>query len=69
MSRYLTGTHPQHGKLWAAIDPGAHHLTGRVGERKFVAYLAPFRSEEEAAAALLEAGAALDAEDRKARAK
>lgn len=60
MSRFLTATHPKHGKLWAAIDETAHHLAGRVCERRFSAYLAPFISEADAAAALLEAGGTLD---------
>lgn len=59
-SRFLTATHPKHGKLWAAIDPDVHHLTGRICERRFSAYTAPFRTENEAAAALLDAGAVLD---------
>jgi hypothetical protein len=60
MPSFLTGTHPKHGKLWAAIDPDAHHLTGRVCERRFGAFCAPFRSEAEGAEALIEAGATLD---------
>ena len=55
--RFVTGN----GKsLWAGIDEAAHHLSGRVCERRFGAYLAPFRTEEDAIAALLEAGAVLD---------
>jgi hypothetical protein len=46
--------------LWAGVDPDTHHLEGRVSERRFGAYLAPFKTEEEAAAALLEAGGVLD---------
>jgi hypothetical protein len=46
--------------LWAAIDPDSHHLDGRVCERRFGAYLAPFRTEEDAAEALLSVGAVLD---------
>ncbi|MEO8455256.1 MAG: hypothetical protein ABI454_08850 [Sphingomicrobium sp.] len=60
MSCFLTGEHPEHGKLWAAVDPDAHHLSGRVCQRRFAAYLAPFRSEEEALQVLLAAGAVLE---------
>jgi hypothetical protein len=57
MSRFLTANDRT---LWAAIDPDSHHLEGKVRERRFAAYLEPFKSEEEAAAALLEAGGVLD---------
>lgn len=63
--RFLTAEHPEHGTLWAAIDPDAHHLDSRVAQRRFAAFLAPFRSEEEAAAALLEAGGALSVHERR----
>lgn len=65
MSRFLTATHPKHGTLWAAIDEDVHHLTGRVAERRFAAFLAPFKSEAEAAAALIDAGAVLDVEPKR----
>jgi hypothetical protein len=55
--RFLTAN--DHG-LWAGIDPDTNHLEGRVCERRFGAYLAPFKTEEEAAVALLEAGGVLD---------
>lgn len=67
MSRFVTASHPKHGRLWAAVDPQAHHLTGRVCERRFAAFLAPFRNEEEAAAALLQAGGVLDVEQPRKR--
>lgn len=67
MGSFLTGTHPEHGRLWAAVDPLAHHLTGRVSERRFAAFCAPFKSEKEAAAALQKAGAALDPPSAKRR--
>jgi hypothetical protein len=60
MADFLTGIHTRHGKLWAAIDPEAHHLNGRVCERRFAAFCAPFRTEAEASEALLAAGAVLD---------
>lgn len=57
MTRFVTAN----GKaLWAAIDPDSHHLTGRVCDRKFPAFCAPFPSEQAAVAALLEAGGVLD---------
>lgn len=43
--------------LWASIDPTARYLQGRVCERRFAAYCAPFTDETEARAALVEAGA------------
>ncbi len=58
-ARYVIGEHPQLGRLWAAIDPAAHHVEGRVAERRFSAFLAPFKSHEEAVAALLAAGASV----------
>jgi hypothetical protein len=58
MARFVTANDKT---LWAAIDPDSHHLNGRVCERKFAAYLAPFRTEDEAIAALLAADGILDA--------
>ena len=45
---------------WAGIDEAARHLQGRVCERRFGAYCAPFRNDSEARQALLEAGCAPD---------
>lgn len=59
MSRFLTAEHPEHGLLWAAVDPDAPHPNGRVAERRFVAFMAPFASDEDAAEALVAAGAVL----------
>jgi len=56
-SSFLIGQHPQRGALWAAIDPGAHHVGARVAETRFGGYMAPFRSADEARAALADAGA------------
>ena len=57
MTRFLTAN----GKtLWAAIEPDSRCDQPRVCERRFPAFLAPFRTEEVAAAALLEAGGVLD---------
>lgn len=60
MAVYLTADHPKHGRLWAAVDPTAYHLEGHVRERRFAAFLSPFRSEAEAAQALLVAGGTLE---------
>jgi hypothetical protein len=57
MTRFLTANDRS---LWAAIDPTSHCEDPKVRERRFNAYLAPFRTEEDAAAALLEAGGVLD---------
>lgn len=65
MSKFVTAEHPKRGRLWAAVDPDAHHLDGRVCDRRFSAFLAPFRTEEEAAAALLKAGGILDVDQPK----
>jgi hypothetical protein len=54
--RFATGLHPERGRLWAAFDPNAHHLQGQVAERRFAAFLAPFRNADEAEAALIKAG-------------
>lgn len=59
-SRFVTASHPALGTLWAAIDEGSHHLEGRIAERRFTAFLAPFRSRREAEAALTAAGGQLD---------
>jgi hypothetical protein len=57
VTRFLTanGRH-----LWAAIEFDTRCEHPRVCERRFPAYLAPFRSEEEAAAALIATGGVLD---------
>lgn len=54
---------------WAAIDPYARHPEGRVCERRFPAYCAPFVQEVDARQALLEAGAEPEsiAEERRQR--
>lgn len=57
MTRFVTANCKA---LWAGIDPDSHHLEGRVCERKFAAYCAPFKTEKDAIAALLEAGGVLD---------
>jgi uncharacterized protein (DUF1810 family) len=47
------------GRLFAVVDQQAHHVAGSVAERKFCAFLTPFRNFEEANAALSAAGATL----------
>lgn len=59
-SNLITATHPELGTLWAAVDPSAHHVEGGVRESRFGARLAPFRSREEAVAALTSAGCAFE---------
>lgn len=56
MTFLLTGQHQTSGKLWAAVDPTVHHVEGEVRETRFGARLAPFRSVDEAQAALIAVG-------------
>lgn len=58
-SPYIKAIHPQRGTLWAAVDPHARNLEGRVEDLRFGAYLAPFKSAADAEAALPAAGAVL----------
>lgn len=55
--RFLTANSKS---LWAGVDETANYLTGCISERRFGAYLAPFRTEEDAKAALFSAGGVLD---------
>ena len=57
MTRFVTANNRQ---LWAAIEPDTRCDEPKVRERRFNAYLVPFRSEEDATAALLDAGGTLD---------
>jgi hypothetical protein len=57
---FLTAEHPTRGTLWAAFDGAAHHLQGRVAERRFPAFLSPFKSEQDARAALVSEGCSLE---------
>ena len=67
--RFLIGRLATGDLRWAAIDQSAHHLEGRIADRRFGAYLAPFRSEEDATTALIAAGAVnIETEQRKRRA-
>lgn len=54
---YITAKHPERGTLWAAVDPDCHHLEGVVAEMRFSAFLRPFRSDDDARAALTATGA------------
>lgn len=47
-----------YGSVYAAVVPDVGYVQPRVGDLKLSAFLAPFRSEEEARAALDEAGGA-----------
>lgn len=57
--RFLIGRGKDGSELWASIDPDAHHLEAAIAERRFGAYLRPFRDEQSARDALIAAGAAL----------
>jgi hypothetical protein len=59
-SNLLTAEHPTRGLLWAAFDPSVHHIIGKVAESRFSARLAPFKSREEAGAALAAEGCQLE---------
>lgn len=59
-SNLLTAEHPERGTLWASFDPAVHHIVGRVAETRFGARLAPYRSRDEAEAALVAAGGVID---------
>jgi hypothetical protein len=56
--KFVTAKHPQRGLLWAAFDSSVHHLEGRVADRRFAAFLAPFRNRGDAEAALVAEGCA-----------
>lgn len=55
--KFLIGVLATGEQRWAGIDVNAHHLEGRVSDRRFAAYWAPYRSEEEARQALIAVGA------------
>ena len=58
---FISAEHPKRGTLFAAFDPSARFVEGRVCERKFAAFLAPFPDEASARMALKSAGARLTA--------
>lgn len=47
------------GMAYAAFDVAAHHVQPRIGASRLAARLAPFRSRDEAAAALAGEGVAV----------
>lgn len=55
---YVLGEHPTRGTLFAAVDPDALCKNSELAERRFVAFMTPYKSVEEAEAALIAAGAA-----------
>jgi hypothetical protein len=57
---FAVASHPQRGRLWAAVDANTVQSEGRVAERRFSAFLAPFRSLAAAQAALVAAGGKLE---------
>jgi len=54
--KFVTATHPALGTLWACVEPTAVYPVGKVAERRFAAFLTPFRSRADAEAALAAAG-------------
>lgn len=55
----ITGEHPALGTLHAAVDPAAAYVQGKVSELRFACLLSPFKTEADAEAALVAAGAVL----------
>ncbi len=45
-----------HGVIYAAVAPVSAYIEPKVGDYRLMAVLAPFRTEEEARAALIDAG-------------
>lgn len=41
---------------YAAVDPAAHHVEGAIADRRFSAFLTPFRCLEDATTALMASG-------------
>lgn len=54
--RFLTGSHPEHGRMWAAIDPQVRFTTPQLRPSRLGAMLAPYPSEEAARAAFASSG-------------
>lgn len=59
-ARFVTAAHPELGTIWASIDPETHYTEGRIAERRFAAFLSPFRSQAAAEAALIAAGGKIE---------
>lgn len=57
--KFLTGSHPELGTLWACVDATAVHPVAKVAERRFAAFLTPFHNRTDAEAALIAAGCSL----------
>lgn len=55
----IAADHQDHGLLYAAVDPAAHHVTGKPSVVRFAALLAPFATREDAEAALIAEGGTL----------
>lgn len=55
--KFLVGVLANGEQRWASIDTTAHHVQAEVAERRFGAYLRPFRDELSAREALRAAGA------------
>ena len=55
----LTGDHDERGRLFAAYNPDVHHIEPAVMASRFSAYLAPYKTHDEAEQALLTAGAVI----------
>lgn len=58
MTMLLVGNLPDGSVRYASIDQVAHHVESAVCDRRFGAFLRPFRSGDAAEKALREAGAA-----------
>lgn len=58
--KFVTAEHPKRGVLWAAIDAATVQVEGQIAERRFAAFLTPFRSREAAETALVAAGGTVD---------
>lgn len=62
--RFLSGWHPDQGRIYAAIDESARFTSPEVRPSRLGSLLAPYPSVEAAEAALREAGAEVDREIR-----
>ena len=56
-TQFLIGKLVNGSERWAAFDGSFHYHESRIGERRFEAYLAPYRDEDSARKALTAAGA------------
>ena len=54
-ARLLTGQHLDGARRFAAVDPDARNVAGEVRPSRLAAWLAPFRTLEDAEAALVNA--------------